>query len=355
MIDLRSDTVTTPTPEMRRAIADAEVGDDVFHDDPSVLQLEARVADLLGKDDAMYVPSGTMSNQVALRTHTEPGDVVLASQDAHILVHELGAPSAISGIHIRQLPSELGTFTGDAVREAIPDRSTWAPSIHAGTEALPDSLFEPIKLVAVENTHNAAGGTVWDQARLADVVSTAKDLGLATHLDGARLWNAAAATGAAEARLAAGFDTVSVCFSKGLGAPMGSALVGSADLIQRARRFKQMFGGGFRQAGMMAAAALHAVENHRDRMVDDHANAALLAAGLAEVPGIELDLATVQSNMVYFDVTDVPIGDFVQACAYQGVALFAVGPSTIRVVFNLHVGRADVDTALNVIEAAARA
>jgi threonine aldolase len=355
MIDLRSDTVTRPTPEMRRVIAAAEVGDDVFHDDPSVLELEARVAGLLGKDDAIYVASGTMSNQLALRTHTEPGDVVLASENAHILVHELGAPAALSGIHIHQLPSELGTFTGDAIRAAIPDRTTWAPSINAGTTTLPDSLFEPIKLVAVENTHNAAGGTVWDPAQLADVVRSAKELGLAVHLDGARLWNAAVASGSSEAELAAGFDTVSVCFSKGLGAPMGSALVGSAAKIDRARRFKQMFGGGFRQAGMMAAAALYAVDHQRERLAEDHTNAATFAAGLAEVPGIELDMATVQSNMIYFEVTAVPIGEFVRRCAENGVALFAAGPTSIRVVCNLHVDRADVDTALAVIEQAAGA
>lgn len=354
MIDLRSDTVTTPTAAMRRTIAAAEVGDDVFHDDPTVRELEARVAALLGKDDAVYVASGTMSNQVALRTHTEPGDVVLASRDAHILVHELGAPAAISGIHVQQLPSELGTFTADAIREAIPDRSTWAPRLHAETDILPDSLFEPITLVAAENTHNAAGGTVWDPARLADVTSTAKELGLGTHLDGARLWNAAVASGRSEADLATGFDTVSVCFSKGLGAPMGSALAGSGELIRRARRFKQMFGGGFRQAGMMAAAALYAVEHHRGRMIEDHTNAVRLATGLAEVPGIDLDLATVQSNMVYFEVTDVPISDFVRSCAHDGVALFAVGASTIRVVFHLQVERSDADTALGVIERAAR-
>jgi threonine aldolase len=196
---------------------------------------------------------------------------------------------------------------------------------------------------------------VWDQAQLADVVATAKGLGLATHLDGARLWNAAAASGSTEAELASGFDTVSVCFSKGLGAPMGSALVGSAELLNRARRFKQMFGGGFRQAGMMAAGALYALDHHRRRLIDDHHHAARLAAGLTEVPGIELDLATVQSNMVYFDVVEVPISSFVEACARNGVALFAMGPTTIRVVFNLQVDRGDVDTALGVIEEAARA
>lgn len=353
MIDLRSDTVTRPTPEMRRVIAEAEVGDDVFHDDPNVLELEAAVASLLGKDDAIYVPTGTMSNQIALRTHTEPGDVVLASEDAHILVHELGSPAALSGIHVQELPTDRGVFTAQEVRDAIPDRTTFAPSINAGTTVLPDSLFEPITLLAVENTHNAAGGTVWDPAQLAGVSATAHDLGLATHLDGARLWNAAVASDSSEAELAAGFDTVSVCFSKGLGAPMGSALVGTADLIHRARRFKQMFGGGFRQAGMMAAAARYALDHNRERLIDDHTNATRLAAGLSEVPGIEVDVEAVQSNMVYFDVTEVPIGVFVEACAENGVALLSAGPASIRVVCNLHVTRDDIEQTLRVIEAAA--
>jgi len=343
MIDLRSDTVTTPTEGMRKAIASAEVGDNVFDDDPTVHRLEQHVAELLGKDDAVYVPSGTMSNQVALRTHTEPGDVVLASQGAHILVHELGAAAAISGIHIEQLPSTLGAFTSDAVREAFPERG-----------GLPDALFEPITLLAVENTHNAAGGTVWDPQQLIAVNATAHEEGLATHLDGARLWNAAIASGTSEAALATGFDTVSVCFSKGLGAPMGSALVGSGALIHRARRFKQMFGGGFRQAGMMAAGALYAVTNQRERLAEDHANASRLARGLAETPGVDVDLETVQTNMIYFDLTDVPAGEFVETCRRNGVALLSDSDSSIRVVCHLGVSAPDVDAALQIIEVAAR-
>jgi threonine aldolase len=317
------------------------------------LGLEAAVAGLLEKDDAIYLPTGTMSNQVALRTHTEPGDVVLASENAHILVHELGAPAALSGIHVQELPTTRGVFTPQAVRDAIPDRTTFAPSINAGTTVLPDALFEPITLLAVENTHNAAGGAVWDPAQLAAVAATAHEMGLATHLDGARLWNAAAASGSSEAQLAAGFDTVSVCFSKGLGAPMGSALVGTADLIHRARRFKQMFGGGFRQAGMMAAAARYALDHNRERLGDDHANARRLATGLSQLSGIEVDVDAVQSNMVYFDVTEVPLGGFIEACAENGVALLSAGPARIRAVCNLHVTGNDIEQTLRVIEAAA--
>lgn len=343
MIDLRSDTVTRPTAAMRQAIAAAEVGDDLFRDDPTVLQLEETVANLLDKEDAIYVPTGTMSNQIALRAHTEPGDVVLASQNAHILVHELGAAAGVSGIHIEQLPSTNGTFTPQAVRDALPD---------AG--GLPGWLFQPVTLVAAENTHNGAGGTVWDPEQLAAVAQAAADVGLGSHLDGARIWNAAAADGPSEAELAAGFDTVSVCFSKGLGAPIGSALAGSAGMIERARRFKQMFGGGFRQAGMMAAGALYAVEHHRGRLVEDHANAARLAGGLAETRGVEVDLETVQTNMVYFDLADVTVAEFIERCAAEGVTIIGAGPGRIRVVCHLGVSRDNVDSALAVIRRAAR-
>ncbi len=337
MIDLRSDTVTRPTEDMRRAIAAAEVGDDVYHDDPSVLALEERVAGLLGKEDAMYVPSGTMANQAALRAHTRPGDVVLAATRAHIHIHELGAPYALSGVTIQFLDGPGGTFDGDAVRRAVPE----VPA------SMPPSLFQPVTLLCTENTHNAAGGTAWPLALLRDVTTTAAGLGIATHMDGARLWNAAVATGETEAALASGFDTVSVCFSKGLGAPMGSALVGSAEVIGTARRFKQMFGGGFRQAGMMAAGALHALEYHRERIAEDHANARRLAAALAEVPCIDVDPDGGATNMVYFTVTG-SANKFAERCAAAGVAWLPMNATTIRAVTNLHVTAGDVDRAVSV-------
>jgi len=339
MIDLRSDTVTRPTADMRRVIAAAEVGDDVYHDDPSVLALEGHVAELLGKGDAMYVPTGTMANQVALRTHTQPGDVVLAAEQAHIHLHEMGAPYALSGVTLQFLPGDGGTFTGAAVASALPE-------IPPG---MPAALFQPVTLVCTENTHNAAGGAVWPPTRLTDVADMAHRLGLATHMDGARLWNAAVATGVAEQDLAAGYDTVSVCFSKGLGAPLGSALCGSRDLIDRARRFKQMFGGGFRQAGMMAAGALYAVRHHRERLADDHANAARLAAGLAEVPAVTIDPGSVASNMVYFDVTGLPASRFAGRCAAAGLLVLPTGPARIRAVTNLNVTGPDIDSALSIV------
>jgi threonine aldolase len=337
MIDLRSDTVTTPTEAMRKVIAEAEVGDDVYHDDPGVLALEEHVAGLLGKDAAMYVPTGTMSNQTALRVHTDPGDVVIAAQGAHINGHELGAPAVLSGIRISELPAPRGTFTPDQLRSAIP----------VPPSSMPSSLFEPSTLVAVENTHNEAGGTVWPQQLLAEVADTARELGLATHLDGARLWNASVASGVGERDLAAGFDTVSVCFSKGLGAPMGSALAGRADLIDRARRFKQMFGGGFRQAGLMAAGALYAVEHHRERLAEDHATAAHLATGLAALPAVTIDPADVDTNIVFFGADEAY--RICDELAGRGVLMLPLGASRIRAVTHLGIEMADIEATLKVL------
>lgn len=341
VIDLRSDTVTVPTAAMRRAMADAEVGDDVYHDDPTVNRLEERVADILGKEAAMYVPTGTMANQIALRVHTRPGDVVLAAEGAHVDSHELGAANALAGVTIRLLDSPDGTFTARQVLDAVP----------VPPEELPPWLFQPVRLVEVENTHNEAGGTVWPPERLAEVTGVAADLEIATHLDGARLWNAAAALGVPEADLADGFDTVSVCFSKGLGAPVGSALAGSAALVAEARRFKQMYGGGFRQAGILAAAALHAIDHHRERLVEDHLHAWRFAAALCETPGVEVDLDRVQTNMVYFAVDDAP--RFVARCRDAGVAMLALGPSRIRAVFHLGIDDAATDRAIAAVTAAA--
>lgn len=336
MIDLRSDTVTKPTVAMRRAIADAEVGDDVYHDDPTVIALEEKTAALLGKEDAVYVPSGTLANQIALRTHTEPGDVVLAAQKAHIATFEMGAPAALSGVTVSSLPTVAGTFAADDVRAAV-------PKLHA---SMPSSVIQPVRLLAAENTHNGYGGRFWPPEQLKAVAVAAREEGLATHLDGARLWNAAIASGTEPGDLAADFDSVSVCFSKGLGAPVGSAVAGSAELVTRARRFKQMFGGGFRQAGLLAAGAIHGLEHHRQRIVEDHDNAARLAAGLAEIPGIEVDVATVETNMVYFDVTAMAAPEFCDELFDLGAAVLHAGGSSIRAVTHLDVSTDDIDATL---------
>ena len=337
MIDLRSDTITRPTSAMRELMAHAEVGDDVYHDDPTVNRLEEAVAAVLGKDDAMYVPTGTMANEIAVRMHTSPGDVVVLERAAHIAAHELGGPALLSGVTLKGIPGEHGTFTGDQLRSAVP----------VPHPSLPSYLYEPHTLVCLENTHNLAGGAVWSLEAIADVVETASELGLAAHLDGARLWNASAATGVDVDDYAAPFDSVSVCFSKGLGAPVGSALAGDADFIAEARRFKHLFGGGMRQAGIVAAGALYALEHHRDRLAEDHLHARRFAEALAGTSGARVDLASVQSNMVYFDVEDP--ARVVDECADAGVAMLVLGEHTIRAVFHLDISSDDTTRAIDIV------
>jgi len=337
MIDLRSDTVTKPSQRMRRAIADAAVGDDVYHDDPTVNELEGTVADLLGKDDAVFVPTGTMSNQIALRIQTNPGDTVLIHAEAHIGQHELGGAAHNSGVTLARLVGPYGTFSAEQVADSV-------PTPHA---ALPGHLFAPVTLMCLENTHNDSGGTVWDTTQTQEVLNTARSLGLKTHLDGARLWNASAASGVDLVDLALGFDTVNVCFSKGLGAPVGSALAGAADTIEQARRFKQIFGGGFRQAGMLAAGALHALEHNRERLVDDHTNARSFAEAINAADQIQVDLGSVQTNLVYFETPDAEA--LASDCLHEGVSMLAVGRTTIRAVFHLGVTAEDAQQAAEVI------
>ena len=250
-IDLRSDTITKPTPAMREAMAAADVGDDVFGEDPTVRELEAETAALLGKEAALFTVSGTMANQLAVRSHTEPGDEILVEANAHLYYYEGGGPAALSGVSCRCLQGQRGVFNSADVESAL------RPS---------DPHFPRSRLVCIENTHNRGGGKIWPLERIQEVAAAARLHGLQLHLDGARLWNAAAATGIAERQWAAPFDTVSVCFSKGLGAPVGSALAGSAALLARARRFRKMFGGGMRQAGIIAAGALFALRHHRARL-----------------------------------------------------------------------------------------
>ena len=264
LIDLRSDTVTKPTPAMREAMARAEVGDDVFGDDPTVKALESRTAELLGKEAALFVPSGTMANQLAIRSHTEPGDEILVEANAHIYYYEGGAPAAMSGVMCRCINGQRGIFTGADVEASL------RPA---------DQHFPRTRLVCLENTHNRGGGKIWSIGQVQEVAAGVRKHGLQLHLDGARLWNASVAAGIPERDYATYFDTISVCFSKGLGAPVGSALVGPKAFIERARRFRKMFGGGMRQAGIIAAGALFALDNHRARLAEDHANAKALPPG----------------------------------------------------------------------------
>jgi threonine aldolase len=338
-IDLRSDTVTKPTPAMRRAMAEAEVGDDVYGEDPTVRALETQVAALLGTEAALFVPTGTMANQIALRAHTRPGDEVLIGRDAHCWVHESGALAALAGAQTQVLPGD-GRFTADAVTAAfVPD----------------DPYRSPTRVVAVENTHNMGGGTVWDPAEVARVVDAAHALGMLAHLDGARLWNAAIATGRAERELARGFDSVSVCLSKGLGAPAGSLVAGSRDLITRCHRFRKMYGGGMRQAGILAAAGLHALEHHRARLADDHRAARALAEALAGRPGLRVDPAAVATNIVMIDLDRPRAAEVCVAARRAGIGIGTVHASRIRAVTHLDVPANAVPRAAEAIAAAVAA
>ena len=339
MIDLRSDTVTLPTPAMREAMAAAPVGDDVYGDDPTVNALEARTAELLGKEAAVFVPTGTMSNQIGVRAHTEPGDLVLIDRSAHIVRSESGAPAALSGVSMKPLPGRGGLFAAADVDDAMEPEHPFNP-IH---------LESPPRLLCVENTHNGGGGTVWPLDQVEEVCAAARRHGLATHLDGARLWHATAASGVPEARYAAPFDTVNVCFSKGLGAPVGSALAGSEELVARARRFKQQFGGGFRQAGILAAAALHALEHHRDGLPADIVHARALARGIAGIDGLEAAPGVPQSNLVRFRVSAMPAGAFATRCHARGLHLLPQGRAGIRAVTHRDISTSDVERALEMM------
>ena len=329
-IDLRSDTVTRPTPGMREAMAKAEVGDDVYGEDPSVNRLQERVAALLGKEAALFFPSGTMANQAALRVHTRPGDVVIAPRGAHILRAEGGAASALSGLQIETIGSH-GSFGPEEVRAAI----------HPA-----DLHFAPTTLLAIENTHNLAGGRVFRPQALEAVTRAAREAGLALHCDGARLWNAAVALGVSPAALAAPFDTVSVCLSKGLAAPVGSLVAGSSVLVGRLRRIRKMMGGGMRQAGVIAAAGLFALDHQLARLAEDHANAERLARGLAAL-GCDID-GKPETNIVVFEVAEAAA--FLAGARERGVLFSGAGPRRLRAVTHLDVTAADVEETVARIE-----
>ena len=335
-IDLRSDTVTRPTEAMRRAMAAAEVGDDVYGEDPAVNQLQERVADLLGVEAALFVPSGSMANQIAIQIHCRPGDDVLAGRGSHSYLYESGAASAYGGVQISLLDGD-GRFSADAVRAAFKADTHHAP---------------PTRLIMVENTHNMGGGLLWDRAELGRVQAVARELGLALHLDGARLWNAAIASGQSEREVAAGFDTVSVCLSKGLGAPVGSLVAGSREQMHRAHRVRKMMGGGMRQAGILAAAGLYALDHHRARLAEDHRNAAFLAGEVARVPGLAIGTASIDSNIVMVEVAGEALGTAAELSARareRGLLFGAVAPRRFRLVTHLDVDRAACGRAAEIL------
>lgn len=332
MIDLRSDTVTRPTAAMREAMARAEVGDDVFGEDPTVRALEETTADLVGTEAALFVTSGTMSNQLAIALHTRPGDEVVVGEGAHVYVFESGAGPALSGVQFA-VAGAGGFFDGDDVKAAAKPVAYWHPQT---------------SLVCLEITHNRAGGRVFPADRARSAMEAARALGLGLHLDGARLWNAAARTGTTPKALAAGFDTVSVCFSKGLGAPVGSALCTTRANVERARRLRKMWGGGMRQAGVIAAAALHALGHHRERLVEDHENAARLAAGLSKIRGVSVDVALVETNIVNVDVLGCTAEAVARACRARGLAINPSGPTKLRAVTHLDVDASGIDAAIRI-------
>jgi threonine aldolase len=335
-IDLRSDTVTRPTPAMREAIASASVGDDQFGEDPTVNALQERVAALLGKEAALWLPTGTMANQVALRVMTRPGDHVVVSRESHAVWHETGGAGANAGVQLTEIGTR-GVFTAE---EFLAARN---PGGHM--------LLPPTTVVEIENTHNRSGGTVFPQDEAQRICTIAREHGVATYLDGARLWNAAVASRCSPAHLAAPFDLVSVAFSKGLGAPGGSMLAGSRALIGAALRHRRMLGGAMRQVGIFAAAGLHALDHHLSRLAEDHDNAAHMARRLAESPRILLSAETVQTNIIVFSVTpDAPDAATIVARARErGVLIIAFGPRTIRLVTHLDVSRSQCEKAADVL------
>ncbi len=323
-IDLRSDTVTLPSASMRAAIASAPVGDDQFGEDPSVNRLQERSAAILGKEAALFVPTGTMANQVALRVLTRPGDAVVLTRESHLVWYEAGAAPANAGVQLTEVGGR-GTFTREEFLSAC-----WPPG---------HLLSPPTTCLVIENTHNRAGGVVFPAAEAARICAAAADRGVRAYLDGARLWNAAVAVGCPPAELAAPFDLVSVAFSKGLGAPGGSLLAGSADLIRTATRYRRMSGGAMRQVGFFAAAALHALEHNMARLADDHANARRLAEGLAASARLRVDVDRVQTNIVMVHLVEgaPDAAQLVQRAKEAGVLMVAFGPRTVRAVTHLDV------------------
>jgi len=335
MVDLRSDTLTQPTPGMRRAMAEAVVGDEQKREDPTVIALEERVAELLGHDEAVYLPTATMANQIALRLLSEPGDEVISEAESHVFRYELGGPAVHAGLAMKRIHACDGRFTAEQVREAV---------------SLPGDIhMAPSRILCVENTHNGGGGRVWPLALVREVASTARELGLAVHLDGARLMNAVAASGVSAAEYGREFDTVALCLSKGLGCPLGALVAGSRERMAKARRLKHLFGGAMRQAGIVAAAGIYALDHHVERLADDHAHALRLAEGLAEA-GLPVDLEQVETNFVQIhpERIGIPAAEALALLRKEGVLVsFAAPRGVLRAVTHLDVLAEDTERAID--------
>lgn len=314
---------------------EAEVGDDVFGEDPTVIRLQERVAELLGKEAALFVPSGVMGNQLGIKVSTAPGDEVIVERTSHIFNYETAAPAVLSGVQLHVVDGVHGVLHGRDVERAVRPGNYWnAPS----------------RLVCLENTLNKAGGLVYPLDAIRDVARTGRKHGMSLHLDGARLWNASAASGISEKEYAEGFDTVSVCLSKGLGAPIGSVLAGRVDLMTAARRYRKMLGGGMRQVGILAAAGIYALDRERPRLIEDHVKARRLAEGIAEVKAFKVDLRRVETNIVMFDVVDGDVPTVLAELRSENVLMVPFGPSTIRATTHRDVGMDQIDETLSVLQ-----
>ncbi len=336
MIDLRSDTVTQPTDAMRKAMARAEVGDDVYGEDPTVNRLQDMAAALLGKRAALFVPSGTMGNQLAIRAHTQPGQEVIVESKSHIVRYEQGAAGALAGVQLHWVVGDRGIMTAEQVEAAIRPK---------------DPYSIPTGLICIENTHNSGGGTIYSLSTIEKIRAIATKHGIPMHLDGARLFNAVAATTLPAATYAQHFETVSFCLSKGLGAPAGSLLVSSdTQLIERARRFRRMYGGAMRQSGILAAAGIHALEHHVTRLKEDHDHAKKLARALQQIPAVRIAPQHVETNIVIFDVPDhrLPPADLVTQLKDHGVLIHAIGGRSFRAVTHLNISTKQIDEAAGV-------
>jgi len=337
VIDLRSDTLTQPSAAMREAIANAAVGDEQKREDPTVNELERRGAEFLGQEESVFLPTATMANQIALQILGRPGDALLVERHAHIMLSELGGPAAHSGLLTIGLPGTDGRFSAEQVVAEIRDRT----SVHVA----------PTRIVTIEDTHNSAGGRAWPLDEVDAILATCRDHDLAAHLDGARLVNAAVAVGVEPARIGRGFDTVTLCFSKGLGCPLGALIAGSAELMSRARRGKHFFGGAMRQAGIVAAAALYALDHNVDRIADDHARARRLAEALVDA-GVQVDLEQVETNFVQIDVGSDRAGAIERMKEHDVLVSTTVHPTVVRAVTHLDITDDDIETAGEAIPAA---
>ncbi len=335
-IDLSSDTATKPSLPMKHAMLEAELGDEQKGEDPTTHQLEAMIAELLGFDQGLFFPSATMANEVAIKLLCEPGDQLLAAENCHLFICEGGGPAVHAGVMARGIPTTTGIFTGDDLRAAY----LWNKGLH----------YPVSKCVSIENTSNFGGGLAWDLASLDSVLTTAKDFGLKTHLDGARLFNAAIKLGIQPKRLSAGFDTASICLSKGLGCPIGAVLALSHAHYARARYLKHLFGGAMRQSGILAAAGVYALNNHVQRLADDHHHAELFAHFLKSVPSIELETHPLSTNMVFFKWVGSHLSthEFSEKCIAAGLRFSQVGKNRFRAVFHLGINRQDVDSILSI-------